>query len=107
MEALPKKITIGDKYRPAMEMKQPWEANEYFEILVAHCMSWGHTREEAENIERQNLGYYAGYYDSGTRRRVEHLFSCAHPVFGKIAEREPSAALAFATGLTAGKEVSN
>ena len=33
------------------------------------------------------LGYYAGYFDAATRARVERLFQCEHPFFGKIAER--------------------
>lgn len=82
-------ITIGDKYGPAMEMQTEAEAAEYFERCVAHTMSFGKSRVEAENIERQNLGYYAGYYSNETRERVERLFKCAHPVFGSIAEEGP------------------
>lgn len=54
-------------------------------------MSFGTTREEAETIERTNLGYFAGYYSHATRERVERLFRCAHPFFGSIAEKEPMA----------------
>lgn len=50
----------------------------------------GKTREEAEQIERSNLGYYAGYHLDETRERVERLFRCAHPVFGSIAENGPA-----------------
>lgn len=76
--------TIGDKYKPAMDITDETEAERYFERLVAHNMSFGdHTRAEAEEVERANLGYFAGYYDDETRRRVEHLFRCAHPIFGK------------------------
>ncbi len=52
-------------------------------------MSFGKTREEAEEIERANLGYWAGYYRPETRERVERLFRCAHPFFGSIAEKGP------------------
>lgn len=79
-------ITLGEKYGPAMEITEPAEAQAYFELCVEHCMSYDRTRQEAESIERENLAYYAGYYDDETRRRVEQLFSCAHPVFGKIAD---------------------
>ncbi len=79
-------ITIGDKYGPAMKMTDEAAAAAYFEECVAHTMSFDRTREEAESIERQNLGYYAGYYDDETRARVERLFHCSHPVFGRIAE---------------------
>jgi hypothetical protein len=87
-----KEITIGKKYGPAMEITDEAEAARYFEECVAHTMTWGKTRKEAEKTERQNLGYYAGYYDSATRGRVERLFDCAHPVFGKISEKGPPTA---------------
>lgn len=94
-----KVISIGDKYNPAMTITDQAEADAYFEECVGHCMGFGSTREEAEQIERTNLGYYAGYYDAETRERVERLFRCAHPMFGAIAERgEPTAEEAFEMG---------
>jgi len=83
---VPHKITIGEKYDSAMKITEPAEAQAYFELCVEHCMSHDRTRQEAESIERENLGYYAGYFDDETRRRVEELFGCAHPMFGKIAD---------------------
>ena len=80
----PKKMTHGEKYGPAMEITDAKEASEYFEACVRHCMGFGKSREEAERIERGNLGYWAGYYDSTTRARVERAFKCAHPIFGAI-----------------------
>jgi hypothetical protein len=97
-------ITIGDKYGPAMEITEQAEADAYFEECVQHCMSFGKTREEAESIERQNLGYYAGYYDNDTRLRVERLFRCAHPVFGQAAKGTPTAEEAFEMGRRAAKQ---
>lgn len=94
-----KLISIGDKYGPAMKMTSQEVANAYFKECVAHTMGFGKSREEAEDTERGNLGYYAGYYDSETRARIERLFQCAHPVFGAIAERgEPTAEEALAAG---------
>lgn len=90
--SLPRNITIGDKYRPAMAVKTQDDADACFEALVEHTMGWGKSRAEAETIERANLGYYAGYYDSETRERVERLFKCAHPIFGAIAEKGPPTA---------------
>jgi hypothetical protein len=89
MKPLPSKISIGDKYRPAMEITTQADADEYFAVCVQHTMSFGTDREKAEDIERQNLGYFAGYYDNETRERVERLFRCKHPVFGSIAENGP------------------
>jgi exodeoxyribonuclease-5 len=80
----PEKISIGDKYGPAMKITDPAEAAAYFERAVEHTMSCGRSRPDAERIERANFGYYAGYYDNETRERVERLFNCSHPVFGKI-----------------------
>ena len=72
---IPDKATMGDKYGPAMEMKTQAEADAYFEELVIHNIAHSdHTKEEAEEIERGNLGYFAGYYDNKTRMRVEKLF---------------------------------
>lgn len=80
------KITIGEKYGPAMEITDQSEADAYLEECVQHSISLGKTRKEAEAIERGNLGYYAGYYDNETRERVERLFRCSHPIFGKISQ---------------------
>ena len=84
MDKLPRKITIGDKYDPAMLITEQSDADAYFERCVEHSMGFGMTREEAERLERINLGYYAGYSSEETRRRVECLFKCAHPIFGSI-----------------------
>jgi hypothetical protein len=84
MNDFPHKITIGDKYGPAMAITDETEARAYFEKCVRHSMAHGNDRKQAERIERANLGYYAGYYDNETRERVERLFRCAHPVFGPI-----------------------
>jgi hypothetical protein len=64
------------------------------------------TREEAERNCRSNLGYYAGYYDAETMARVQRLFKCVHPVFGKVESEEdlPSPEEAFAMGQKAGEE---
>lgn len=87
MKALPEKMTIGEKYDPAMKITDQAEADAYFQICVDHSMTYHRkTREEAEALERTNLGYYAGYGSSETRERVERLFRCSHPVFGSIAK---------------------
>jgi hypothetical protein len=101
---LPEKITVGEKYGPAMEMTDQSTADAYFEELVTHSMRFGKTRKEAESLERSNLGYYAGYYSSETRARVERLFRCAHPVFGSIETNgQPTVDEAFAAGLNRSK----
>ena len=106
MEKMPEKITIGEKYGPAMQMTDPREAAEYFESCVEHMMRFGKSREEAESTERQNLGYFAGYYDHETRLRVEQLFNCVHPIFGAAKEHIPIAEEAFELGRKLGERVS-
>ena len=80
---IPKAITIRDCYEPAMKIRNQAKAREYFEALVQRDMvHFGKTRLEAEAMERNNLGYYAGHCDRETRVRVEKLFLCAPPVAG-------------------------
>ena len=100
-----KKITYREKYDPAMKIMDQSEADTYFEECVQHTMIFGSSREEAESIERQNLGYYAGYYDHETRLRVEKLFSCKHPVFGLAEEGSPTPKEAFEMGEKLGSDM--
>lgn len=52
------------------------------------------------------VGYYAGYYDSETRERVERLFMCAHPVFGSIADNgAPTPDEAYDAGFEMGEKI--
>jgi len=88
-----------------MEITEQAEADAYFEECVQHTMTFGKSREEAEKTERISLGYYAGYYGSETRERVERLFRCAHPYFGAIADGEPTAEVALAVGRNLAKSV--
>lgn len=100
----PERVTLEEKYGPAMVITEQAEADGYFERCVRHGMLFGNSREEAERIERENLGYYAGYYDAETAERVHRLFKTEHPIFGK---RTPTAEEAFAFGrkwATEGKE---
>lgn len=97
-------ISYGDKYSPAMEIMDQEAADKHFDELVRHNLSFGMTTiEEAQRIERSNLGYFAGYYDHETRARVERLFKCEHPVFGSIAENgPPTTEEALLAGMQAG-----
>ncbi len=64
------------------------------------------SRQSEPKLKRwsANLGYFAGYYDSETRERVERLFKCSHPVFGAIAAcGQPSVKEAWAAGAIAAK----
>ena len=100
MIKIPEKVTIKEKYGPAMEITSQTEANEYLDACINHCMLYGdvQTIPEAEAIEKENLGYFAGYYDEQTRMRVERLFKCSHPIFGRIENGSPSPEEAFRLG---------
>lgn len=94
--------TQSEKYVPAMEITDQAEADAYFEEMVKHCMIFGKTREEAEKIERSNLGYYACYHGDEARERVERLFNCEHPIFGKIKDNgQPTQREALMSGIIA------
>lgn len=88
--------TIGEVYGPAMEVQTEDEAREYFDAIVNHLIEIRSAeqvntpREYTEEIVRQNLGYYAGYYDDETRERVERLYKTWHPIFGANAHFPPS-----------------
>lgn len=91
--------TIGEHYEPAMEITDPQEASDYLEALIQHAMvRHDQTREEATSIQKQNLGYFAGYYDHETRERVEALFCCKHPILGSASSGAPSPEEAFEMG---------
>lgn len=111
---LPRDITNGEKYDPAMKIETQQGADDYFVLLVEHCLRCypafqdspfvPHPRTTAEMIERSNLGYWAGYFDHATRERVERLFKCEHPVFGSIAKNgPPTFEQAFQAGVKMGE----
>lgn len=104
MLEFPEKMNYGECYGPAMEITDQEQADEYFEALVTRSMTFfGQSREEAESIQRQNLGYWAGYYTHKTRMRVERLFHCAHPIFGKAEISVPTAEEAYQAGVDLAK----
>jgi hypothetical protein len=98
--------TRPHRYDYAMCITDPLEADLFFEFLICLCTTTGKTRQEAMDIERENLGYWAGYYDNETRERVERLFRCEHPVFGSIAKNgPPTPEQAFAAGVRMGERL--
>jgi hypothetical protein len=59
---------------------------------------------EAQEIERQNIGYWAGYYSRETRLRVEELFGCEHPVLGKAKDKDWSPEELLHKGMEVGRQ---
>jgi hypothetical protein len=72
-------ITIGAKYFPALQVKTAEEARAYFEQCVAHTMEFGKSREDAEQIERHNIGYFMGYEKREEMARLTKLYGFGHP----------------------------
>src|SRR5215208_3580589 len=89
MMRFPDGITYAAKYDPAMGITDQASADLYFDACVEHTMGFGKCREEAEAIERKNIGYWSGYYSHEVRERVERLFKCEYPIFGSIEENGP------------------
>jgi hypothetical protein len=78
----PDRITNGDKYGPAMDVKTVEEAQEYFDACVRHMMRVKPCdKHEAEHIERTNILWWSGYYGEERRKRVKELYA---PVFAHL-----------------------
>ena len=96
---------VSEMLTPAMKINDQKVADEYLEALIQWSMEFhGHSREEADRIQRGSLAYVAGYYDHDTRLRVEKLFNCTHPVFGAASDGAPSPTEAFEMGARMAKE---
>lgn len=62
---LPQRMAVEEIYGPAMEITDQAEADHYFARLVERLVAYFHKpHDEAADLVRRNLGYYAGYYDS-------------------------------------------
>ena len=93
-------MTYSDLYGPLSEIRTKQQADEYFEFLVSwRTKEFSMPRDEAERIERNNVGYWTGYLDEATARRVMELFQVEHPFFGT---EFPSLDEAFEIGVRAG-----
>lgn len=93
-----------NKYELAMRITTQEEADASFEELVADSMvAHGLDRQKAEQVERVNLGYRAGYYQPEIRVRVEELFHCEHPVLGKAKDFEWTSDELHGIGFALGK----
>ena len=64
-------------------------------------MKEGKNLRLAKKIAKKNIGYWAGYYDEETTKRIWKLYRTEHPVFGK---RWPKPDEAFRLGLKWGKK---
>lgn len=85
---IPDRVTIREKYEPALKITDPVEGEIYLEECVQHLMrtSPNLSREDAIEIEKANLAYYSTYYSTETREQVERVFGAIHPLLGKSAD---------------------
>lgn len=88
-------FNVSDPLEPAMRINNQEDADQYLkqyeELIRYEQEQYPETVHNKAPIEvaRHNLGYYAGYYGNEVRERVEKLFNCEHPIFGKISEKGP------------------
>ncbi len=81
--------TIADRYGQAMQIDDAEEADAYFQQLVSEVVrTTGMTRAHAERLERNNIGYFAGYMSRDVRLRCEQFYKAIHPVLGPVLETE-------------------
>lgn len=77
---IPDNANAGQRYDPIWRVTTEEEAAAYFE----ECVDWqmrmgGYSREEAVNIEKINIGYWAGYGPMEDMQRIHKLFKLSHP----------------------------
>jgi len=96
-------LTYEECLDPAMKITDQQDADQYFKEYISFIQKYldkePRTDEmTAQQIAKENLGYYAGYYNLETRIRIETLFKCSHPVFGKASNGEPTPEEALEAG---------
>lgn len=81
--------SIGHLYGPIMAITDDDSAREHFGALVRrHVRLHGSSEANAIETIKSNIGYWAGYRDPITMRRILELFNCVHPVLGDAAQSE-------------------
>jgi hypothetical protein len=93
-------LTYGECLSPAMSITDKSDANQYLNAYVNYIQKHLDKEPRSDNktaleIAKINIGYYAGYYDTETSKRVNRLFDCHHPIFGDLT---PTSKEAFECG---------
>lgn len=77
---------MGKIFRKALDIAEnhPEEAKEFLTeyanaIRDANPLM---SEEEATKAALNNLGYFAGYYNSDTRDKISKVYGAVHPIFG-------------------------
>lgn len=73
----------------AMTITDQEDADQYLASYISYIQNDidndpNRINDNAEDIAKSNLGYFAGYYNNETRERVERLFLAQHPFFGSV-----------------------
>lgn len=90
------RMTYGEILQPAMAVETQEQADEFMKLYVAWGMKQhGWSESHARDLAMQNIGYYTGYCDNETAKRVLNLFNTSHPIFGK---EQPTPEKAFEMG---------
>lgn len=70
-------------YRIICEQKTKKDMQHQFTLLLyAVADKFGKTPLEHKEQQLSNVGYFAGYYDEETRKRVSKWLGAEHPIFG-------------------------
>jgi hypothetical protein len=77
------KLTIGEIFNQARKAQTKEEAKQYLNDYALYITEISHSNfESALEIAKENIGYFAGYYEKETYLRILELFETKHPVFG-------------------------
>jgi hypothetical protein len=82
------KITNKNAYDQAMTINSFAKAQVYLKYLATEILKDRSdiSFEEAREIARRNIGYYAAYNTDEIRIQVERVFNTEHPILGKCEE---------------------
>ena len=70
-------------YRDVCEATTKDEMQELFNLLLAELVERkGGSADSHRAMQLSNVGYFAGYYDSATAKRVLEWLGATHPIFG-------------------------
>jgi hypothetical protein len=79
--------TAGDIFDKALEIAKTGDSDrcqKFLTTYVSYIISEnGCAIEEATRIAKNNLGYFAGYYNSEVYETINKAYGAVHPVFGQ------------------------
>lgn len=81
------KLTYGECLEPTTMITTQQEADEYLKDYISFIQKSLDIEPnpkglKAEQIAKINIGYWTGYTDNNTAKRMMKLFKTTHPIFG-------------------------